>query len=77
MKKKLVRRQDVPKVYDLNASIYIWSKKNIINSNKLISNRTIFFEMPYYRSFDIDDNLDFEIVKQLIKNKKDDTQKNS
>ena len=72
-KKKIVRRQDAPKVYDLNASIYIWNRRNILNSSKLISNKTIFFEMPYYRSIDIDDNLDFEIVKQLKKIKKYDT----
>ncbi len=69
-KKRIVRRQDAPKVYDLNASIYIWSRKNILNSNKLISNKTIFFKMPFYRSIDIDDNLDFKIVEQLFKNKK-------
>ena len=49
VKKKIVRRQDTPKVYDLNASIYIWRRKNILYSNKLINNKTIFFEMPYDR----------------------------
>ncbi len=70
LKKKIVRRQDAPKVYDLNASIYIWSRKNILNSKNLISNKTVFFEMPYDRSIDIDDSLDFQIVKQLLKNKR-------
>ena len=28
LKKKILRRQDAPKVYEMNASIYIW-KKNI------------------------------------------------
>ena len=70
LRKKIVRRQDAPKVYDLNASIYIWSRKNILNSKNLISNKTVFFEMPYDRSIDVDDSLDFQIVKQLLKIKK-------
>ena len=67
VKKKIVRRQDTPKVYDLNASIYIWRRKNILYSNKLINNKTIFFEMPYDRSIDIDDKLDFKIVEKFLK----------
>lgn len=70
LKKKIVRRQDAPKVYDLNASIYIWSRKKILHSKNLISNKTVFFEMPYNRSIDIDDSLDFQIVNQLLKNKR-------
>ena len=34
-KKKLTRRQDTQKVYDINASIYIWSRKSILNQKKL------------------------------------------
>ena len=67
-KKKIVRRQDAPKIYDLNASIYIWSRKNLLLSKKLINKKTIFFQMPYARSIDIDDKLDFIMVKHILKN---------
>jgi CMP-N,N'-diacetyllegionaminic acid synthase len=67
-KKKIVRRQDAPKIFDLNASIYIWNRKDLISSKKVITNKTIFFEMPYSRSIDIDDNLDFIMVKHILKN---------
>jgi len=68
-KKKIVRRQDAPKIYDLNASIYIWNRKNLLSSKKLINKKTIFFKMPYSRSIDIDDKLDFIMVKHILKNK--------
>ena len=68
-KKKIVRRQDVPKIYDLNASIYIWNRKNLLLSKKLINKKTIFFQMPYSRSIDIDDKLGFIMVKHILKNK--------
>lgn len=66
-KKKIVRRQDVPKIFDLNASIYIWTRKSILTSKKLINNNTIFFKMPYLRSIDIDDKSDFMIVEHIFK----------
>ena len=67
-KKKIIRRQDAPKIYDLNASIYIWNRKNLLSSKKLINKKTIFFKMPYSRSIDIDDKLDFIMVKHILKN---------
>tara|TARA_B100000795_G_C22606611_1_gene363380 strand:+ start:68 stop:772 length:705 start_codon:yes stop_codon:yes gene_type:complete len=67
-KKRIVRRQDAPKIYDLNASIYIWKRKSLLLSKKLINKKTIFFQMPYARSIDIDDKLDFILVKHILKN---------
>ena len=67
-KKKIARRQDAPKIFDLNASIYIWNRKDLISSKKLVTKKTIFFEMPYSRSVDIDDNFDFIMVKHILKN---------
>ena len=68
-KKKIVRRQDAPRIYDLNASIYIWNRNNLLSSKKLITKKTIFFQMPYARSIDIDDKFDFMMVQYILKNK--------
>ena len=67
-KRRIVRRQDAPKIYDLNASIYIWNRMNLLSSKKLITKNTIFFQMPYSRSIDIDDEFDFMMVKYILKN---------
>ena len=68
-KRKINRRQDAPVIFDLNASIYIWKRHNLINSKKLINKQTIFFKMPYERSVDIDDKLDFLIVEHILNKK--------
>tara|TARA_Y100000816_G_C26003648_1_gene524484 strand:+ start:97 stop:819 length:723 start_codon:yes stop_codon:yes gene_type:complete len=62
------RRQDAPKVYEMNASIYIYNRKNLIKKIKLLNNRTSIFLMPRNRSVDIDDIYDFNLVKLLLKN---------
>ncbi len=70
-KKKLFKnRQAAPKVYELNASIYLWKKKYLLKSNNLFSNKTHYYKMPYNRSIDIDTQTDFLFVKFLM-NKND------
>ena len=61
-------RQSAPKVYDMNASIYVWSRDFLINEKTLFSRDTIVYDMPEERSLDIDNELDFKIVKYLIEN---------
>ena len=67
IKKKITSRQSSPKVYSLNASIYIWKRKSLINNQKLIGHNTGIYEMPEERSIDIDSSLDLKFVKSLIK----------
>ncbi len=62
------RRQDAPKSFDLNASIYAWWRNNLVNSKNVITERTRLFEMPPERSVDIDSELDFKWVEFLMRN---------
>jgi len=65
----IIRRQDSPRCFDLNASIYIWKRKAFYNNETLLTEDTSLFIMPEERSIDIDTELDFEIVRLLMKNK--------
>ncbi|MCD4756729.1 MAG: acylneuraminate cytidylyltransferase family protein [Arcobacteraceae bacterium] len=65
----IVRRQDVPKSYDMNASIYIWKREIILNENSLFLDNTGLYVMPEERSIDIDTELDYKFVEFLIKEK--------
>jgi CMP-N,N'-diacetyllegionaminic acid synthase len=65
----VVRRQDAPICYDMNASIYIWSRQSLLASEKVIQKQTILFEMPEERSLDIDSELDFKVVTYLLERK--------
>ena len=69
--KNYFRRQDVPKTYDMNASIYIWKRKTLIKHNSQYSQfkgKTVLYEMPAIRSVDIDSEIDFKFVEFLLKN---------
>lgn len=66
---QVVRRQDAPKTFDLNASIYVWKRDSLINNDNLFGN-TMIYEMPEERSIDIDSELDFQIVSQLMESRK-------
>ena len=65
----IYRRQDSPKCFDMNASIYIWKRKAFFNNKSILTNNTSLFIMPEERSIDIDSELDFEIVKFLMSKK--------
>lgn len=62
----IMRRQDAPKSYDMNASIYIWKRDVILNENSLFLENTGLYVMPEERSIDIDNELDFEFVEFLM-----------
>ncbi|OGT36754.1 MAG: flagellar modification protein B [Gammaproteobacteria bacterium RIFCSPHIGHO2_12_FULL_38_14] len=68
--KAVVRRQDAPKCYDLNASIYIWKRSALFKNDQVITNNTIFYEMPEERSIDIDTPIDLLFVRMLARKMK-------
>ena len=65
--KKIVYRQTAPKVYDINASIYIWKRDVLVKRKTFFTPKTSFYLMPPERSFDIDTNFDWKLVKFLLK----------
>lgn len=61
----IVRRQDAPKSYDMNASIYVWKRTAFFEGTSVFTDKTLLYVMPEERSQDIDSELDFEIVQLL------------
>lgn len=62
-------RQQAPKVYSMNASIYVWHRRSLQQS--LWDGKVRLHIMPRERSIDIDDPLDWKIVEMLMKEKVD------
>ncbi|HQF31074.1 MAG TPA: acylneuraminate cytidylyltransferase family protein, partial [Hyphomicrobiales bacterium] len=60
------RRQDAPRCFDMNASIYVWRREPFLSDPQVFYGDTILFEMPEERSIDIDTPLDFLFVEQLL-----------
>lgn len=65
------RRQDSPKCYDMNASVYVWKHDALFNNAKLFSEDTYLYIMPEERSIDIDSEFDFRIVDMIMKHRKE------
>lgn len=61
-----VRRQDAPKCYDMNASIYVWQRDVLFDAPTLFNSDTRLHVMPEERSIDIDSELDFLFVEFLM-----------
>ena len=61
-----MNRQDLPKVYSPNGSIYIFSIKDYLINNTYPTSNIGAYMMPESRSIDIDSQRDFDIVSQLI-----------
>ncbi len=62
-------RQLAPKVYAMNASIYVWHRRTLASS-LWAHPRIRLHVMPRERSIDIDHPLDFEFVELLMKRQK-------
>lgn len=66
-KKIISSRQKTPNVYEMNASIYIFRRRILINKNTLFNSKTSIFLMPRERSIDIDDYFDLKLIKNIMK----------
>lgn len=64
---RVVRRQDAPIVYAMNASVYVWKTDILFQREDIISGRTRFIEMPEERSIDIDSETDFKLIELIMK----------
>ena len=62
----IVRRQDAPPCFDMNASIYAWWRDSLLKSRNVIQSSTRLYVMPEERSVDIDSELDFRWVEFLM-----------
>jgi CMP-N,N'-diacetyllegionaminic acid synthase len=63
------RRQDAPKVYDMNASIYLYSREFLIDesNNFPICDDSLIYVMDDSSSYDIDREIDFKFIEFLLK----------
>jgi N-acylneuraminate cytidylyltransferase/CMP-N,N'-diacetyllegionaminic acid synthase len=71
LRQGIVRRQDSPACFDMNASIYVWQRNVLFNCETVFNPDTQLFVMPAERSVDIDSSLDFEIVELLMEKRLD------
>ncbi|MCZ4407253.1 acylneuraminate cytidylyltransferase family protein [Cryomorphaceae bacterium 1068] len=64
---KFTRRQDCPKVYEFNGSIYVINVKSLREKGMAQFNKIKKLEMPKIYSVDIDDEVDWNYAEFLVK----------
>ncbi len=62
----ILRRQDAPECFDMNASIYVWQRDALAAKAAVFYPDTLLYAMPPERSLDIDSELDFALVEFLM-----------
>jgi CMP-N-acetylneuraminic acid synthetase len=69
LEKRILCRQDAPKVYEANASIYFYDRDYLLNSINpgVINDRCMIYVMPDISRIDIDGPLDFKFTEFLLK----------
>jgi CMP-N,N'-diacetyllegionaminic acid synthase len=68
---KVYRRQEIDEVYFFEGSMYI-SKVNALKKRKsFYHEKTLGYEMPKWKAFEIDDATDFLIIERLIQAKQE------
>lgn len=67
----VLRRQDAPRCFDMNGSIYVWRRESLLEDQVVFFPSTVLFEMPAERSIDVDSEFDFRVVEWLMERRTD------
>lgn len=66
-KKKISRRQDAPKCFDLTTVCYVFKPNYILKAKNVLSGNVNFVEIPKERAIDIDDKFDYKVASIISK----------
>lgn len=62
----LLRTQDLPPVFAENSCLYLFNRENLVTSRNRIGTRPYMYEIDANEAWDIDNELDFTIVKLFM-----------
>ncbi len=63
---ELLRTQDLPPVYEENSCLYIFTRNTLEKHGHRIGSSPLMFPLPREEAWDIDEELDFQVVDFLI-----------
>lgn len=64
---ELLRTQDLPPVYEENSCLYIFTSANLKKRAHRIGRKPIMFPVPRDEAWDIDEEIDFQVVDFLMR----------
>jgi CMP-N-acetylneuraminic acid synthetase len=62
----LIRTQDLPPLYEENSCIYLFNGKILAERHNRLGYKPLMYEISADEAWDIDDELDFEVVESLM-----------
>ena len=61
-----VRRQDTPLTFDMNASIYVWRRREFYDLEApVLAPKSRIYVMPEFTAFDLDHEVDFTLISTI------------
>jgi CMP-N-acetylneuraminic acid synthetase len=63
----LLRTQDLPPIYEENSCLYIFEGTTMVERRNRLGHRPLMFETEVLESWDIDEEIDFEIAEFLMR----------
>lgn len=63
----LLQTQDLPPVYEENSCLYLFTRQNLLARRNRLGERPMMFEIDAAEAWDIDEELDFDVVDFLMK----------
>lgn len=67
--RELLRTQDLPPVYEENSCLYIFTRENLVKHHHRIGQNPLLFSVPRDEAWDIDEELDFQLVEFLMQHR--------
>ena len=67
--KKIKRRQDLPKIYEINGAVYVTKTDAFFRENNIECENMTGYIMKKENSIDIDTMIDFKMAELMLKNK--------
>ena len=62
---QLIRTQDLPPIFEENSCLYLFSRKSLLKKGNRIGSAPLMFEIDPIESWDIDEEVDFQIAELL------------
>jgi len=62
----LLQTQDLPPIYEENSCIYIFKRENLVRRRNRMGERPLMFAMDASEAYDIDEEIDFQIVDAIL-----------
>ena len=67
---QVVRRQDIDELFFFEGSMYVSKTESLVKRKSFYHEKTLGYVMPKWKSFEVDDTVDFIIIESLMNAKK-------